>query len=94
MDQTLTGLVNTTSGSYSRSAVNRKLRRKRGGGEGEGGRCGDTSIRTLCYKEIRSPKMQDRLVILSLTGLFVFQVTSCDRQSFKGFIFSLGEYTT
>ena len=38
--------------------------------------------------------MQDRLVILWLTGLFVFQVTSCDRQSFKGFIFSLGEYTT
>ena len=38
--------------------------------------------------------MQDRLIVLSLTGLLVFQVTSCDRQSFKGFMFSLGESTT
>ena len=38
--------------------------------------------------------MQDRLIVLSLTSLLVFQVTSCDRQSFKGFMFSLGESTT
>ena len=34
MDQTLARLVNATSGSYSRSAVNRKLKREGGGGGG------------------------------------------------------------
>ena len=47
MDQTLTRLVNTTSGSYSRSAVNRKLRRKRGGGRGRG-----EGVETLAHQNI------------------------------------------
>ena len=36
MDQTLARLVNATSGSYSRSAVNRKLKREGGVGGGGG----------------------------------------------------------
>ena len=92
MDQTLSRLVNTTSGSYSRSVVNRKLRRKRGGGRGEG-------VETLAHQKImlqrnKEPENTRSTNYLSLTGLSVFQVTSCDRQSFKGFIFSLGECTT
>ena len=92
MDQTLSRLVNTTSGSYSRSVVNRKLRRKRGGGRGEG-------VETLAHQKImlqrnKEPENTRSTNYLSLTGLSVFQVTSCDRQSFKGFIFSLGESTT
>ena len=46
MDQTLARLVNATSGSYSRSAVNRKLKRE-GGGRGGGGR------KTLLYYAIK-----------------------------------------
>ena len=45
MDQTLSRLVNATSGSYSRSAVNRKLKRE--GGVGGGGR------KTLLYYAIK-----------------------------------------
>ena len=48
MDQTLTRLVNTTSGSYSRSAVNGKLRRKRGGGGGGRGE----GVETLAHQNI------------------------------------------
>ena len=94
MDQTLSRLVNTTSGSYSRSVVNRKLRRKRGGGGGRG-----EGVETLAHQNIMlqrntEPENARSTNYLSLTGLSVFQVTSCDRQSFKGFIFSLGECTT
>ena len=49
MDQTLTRLVNTTSGSYSRSAENRKLRRK--WGEGGGGGRGE-GVETLAHQNI------------------------------------------
>ena len=38
MDQTLSRLVNATSDSHSRSAVNRKLKREGGGGGGGVGR--------------------------------------------------------
>ena len=80
MDQTLARLVNATSGSYSRSAVNRKLKRE--GGVGGGGVVGRHYYimlqRNTEPEKVRSTRI-DQLFYFSLSGLFVLQVTSCDR---------------
>ena len=69
-----------------------EVEKEAGGGRGEG-------VETLAHQKImlqrnKEPENTRSTNYLSLTGLSVFQVTSCDRQSFKGFIFSLGECTT
>ena len=76
MDQTLSRLVNATSGSYSRSAVNRKLKREGGGGVGR--HYYIMLQRNTEPEKVRSTRI-DQLFYFSLNGLFVLQVTSCDR---------------
>ena len=79
MDQTLSRLVNATSGSYSRSAVNRKLKREGGGRGGGVGRHYYIMLqRNTEPEKVRSTRI-DQLFYFSLNGLFVLQVTSCDR---------------
>ena len=79
MDQTLARLVNATSGSYSRSAVNRKLKREGGVGGGGVGRHYYIMLqRNTEPEKVRSTRI-DQLFYFSLNGLFVLQVTSCDR---------------
>ena len=79
MDQTLARLVNATSGSYSRSAVNRKLKREGGVGGGVVGRHYYIMLqRNTEPEKVRSTRI-DQLFYFSLSGLFVLQVTSCDR---------------
>ena len=79
MDQTLARLVNATSGSYSRSAVNRKLKREGGVGGGVVGRHYYIMLqRNTEPEKVRSTRI-DQLFYFSLNGLFVLQVTSCDR---------------
>ena len=76
MDQTLSRLVNATSGSYSRSAVNRKLKREGGGVVGR--HYYIMLQRNTEPEKVRSTRI-DQLFYFSLNGLFVLQVTSCDR---------------
>ena len=76
MDQTLARLVNATSGSYSRSAVNRKLKREGGGVVGR--HYYIMLQRNTEPEKVRSTRI-DQLFYFSLSGLFVLQVTSCDR---------------
>ena len=79
MNQTLARLVNATSGSYSRSAVNRKLKREGGVGGGGVGRHYYIMLqRNTEPEKVRSTRI-DQLFYFSLNGLFVLQVTSCDR---------------
>ena len=78
MDQTLARLVNATSGSYSRSAVNRKLKREGGVGGGVGRHYYIMLQRNTEPEKVRSTRI-DQLFYFSLNGLFVLQVTSCDR---------------
>ena len=79
MNQTLARLVNATSGSYSRSAVNRKLKREGGVGGGVVGRHYYIMLqRNTEPEKVRSTRI-DQLFYFSLSGLFVLQVTSCDR---------------
>ena len=78
MDQTLARLVNATSGSYSRSAVNRKLKREGGWGGGVGRHYYIMLQRNTEPEKVRSTRI-DQLFYFSLSGLFVLQVTSCDR---------------
>ena len=71
MDQTLFRLVNATSGSYSRSAVNRKLKREGGVGGGGVGRHYYIMLqRNTEPEKVRSTRI-DQLFHFSLNGLFV-----------------------
>ena len=71
MDQTLSRLVNATSSSYSRSAVNRKLKREGGGRGGGVGRHYYIMLqRNTEPEKVRSTRI-DQLFHFSLNGLFV-----------------------
>ena len=70
MDQTLSRLVNATSSSYSRSAVNRKLKREGGVGGGVGRHYHIMLQRNTEPEKVRSTRI-DQLFHFSLNGLFV-----------------------